>query len=85
MNSTSDSFLPTNQTVEIDYSQLTYCHNKSTAIELTEKIVYWVEGVSLTSVGIIGTIGNIMTIMVLKKLGKLQSNVFNQVNYQGRY
>jgi len=59
---------------------LSYCHNQSSPADYsTDSIVYWLEGVSLTTIGSIGIIGNIMTILVLKKLGKLQSNVFNQV------
>lgn len=61
-------------------ADLSYCHNQSSPNDYSsESIVFWLEGVVLTFIGLLGIFGNILTILVLKKLGKLQSNVFNQV------
>jgi hypothetical protein len=65
---------------ESEIEDLSFCYNNSSTIDpVYEKIVYWLEGVVLTSVACPGIMGNIMTIAVLVKLGKLHINVFNQV------
>ena len=49
--------------------------------EINEEIIFWVEGVLLSIVGLIGIVGNIVTFYVLSKIPS-KYNIFNKLLMQ---
>lgn len=56
-----------------------FCFNASasTSWSSSKTLVFWVEGVALSIMGVVGIVGNILTCVVLSKISL--KNVFNQL------